>query len=50
VCSSDLYDKIKGNPSITPVGHMTASSGAYLVNKSGAHVELYAQGWKAFSA
>jgi thiamine-monophosphate kinase len=44
------YDKIKGNPSITPVGHMTASSGAYLVNKSGAHVELSAQGWKAFSA
>jgi hypothetical protein len=29
---------------------MTASSGAYLVNKSGAHVELSAQGWKAFSA
>jgi thiamine-monophosphate kinase len=44
------YDKIKGNPSITPVGHMTASSGAYLVNKGGAHVELSAQGWKAFDA
>ena len=44
------YDKIKGNPSMTPIGHMTASDGAYLVNQSGTHVPLTAQGWKAFSA
>jgi thiamine-monophosphate kinase len=44
------YDKIKGNPSMTPIGHMTASDGAYLVNQGGTHVPLTAQGWKAFSA
>ena len=44
------YDKIKGNPSLTPVGHMTASNGAFLVNLAGEHVALTAQGWKAFSA
>lgn len=44
------YDKIKGNPSMTPIGHMTASAGAYLVNRAGEHVSLQAQGWKAFSA
>ena len=44
------YDKIKGNPSMTPIGHMTASAGAYLVNQGGEHVPLSAQGWKAFSA
>ena len=42
------YDKIKGNPSMTPIGHMTASDGAYLVNQGGTHVPLTAQGWKAF--
>lgn len=44
------YDKIKGNPSMTPIGHMTASAGAFLVNQGGEHVPLSAQGWKAFSA
>ena len=44
------YDKIKGNPSMTPIGHMTASAGAYLVNQGGTHVPLSARGWKAFSA
>jgi thiamine-monophosphate kinase len=44
------YDKIKGNPSMTPIGHMTASAGAYLMNQGGTHVPLSAQGWKAFSA
>ncbi|MFZ9155752.1 MAG: thiamine-phosphate kinase [Schleiferiaceae bacterium] len=43
------YDKIKGNPNITPIGHMTESSGAYLVNLAGEHVSLTAQGWKAFN-
>jgi thiamine-monophosphate kinase len=44
------YDKIKGNPSMTPIGHMTASNGAYLVNQGGEHVPLSAQGWKVFSS
>jgi thiamine-monophosphate kinase len=44
------YEKIKANPNITPIGHMTASAGAYLVNQGGTHVSLTAQGWKAFSA
>ncbi len=44
------YDKIKGNPSITPIGHMTATPGAFLVNLAGEHVPLEAQGWKAFRA
>jgi thiamine-monophosphate kinase len=47
--SLEDYDKIKGNPNITPIGHMTESSGAYLVNLAGEHVSLTAQGWKAFS-
>lgn len=48
--SLEDYDKIKGNPNITPIGHMTESSGAYLVNLAGEHVSLTAQGWKAFSS
>lgn len=44
------YDKIKGNPSMTPIGHMTASPGTFLVNLAGEHVPLSAQGWKAFRA
>jgi thiamine-monophosphate kinase len=47
--SLEDYDKIKGNPNITPIGHMTESSGAYLVNLAGEHVSLTAQGWKAFN-
>jgi len=48
--SLEDYDQIKGNPHITPIGHMTASEGAYLVNLAGEHVPLAAQGWKAFTA
>ncbi|MEY4969207.1 MAG: thiamine-phosphate kinase [Bacteroidota bacterium] len=48
--SLEDYDKIKGNPNITPIGHMTASEGRFLVNLAGEHVPLTAQGWKAFSS
>lgn len=43
------YDKIKGNPHMTVVGHVTdASEGLYYVDKNGAMVELQAQGWNHF--
>ena len=43
------YAKIKGNPSLTVVGHMIdANSGYRLVDKQGGEHELMAQGWDAF--
>ena len=43
------YEKIKGNPSITVIGHMTdKASGYMLVDKQGGLHELRAQGWDAF--
>ncbi|KRO76292.1 MAG: thiamine-phosphate kinase [Bacteroidetes bacterium] len=44
------FDKIKGNPSLTPIGHMTADKVFQMVTNSGQAVALEAQGWKAFSA
>ena len=46
---ADFY-KIKGNPSLTPIGHMTADKVFQMVTNSGQAVALEAQGWKAFSA
>ena len=41
------YDKIKGNPHMTVIGHMTdQESGINLVSKNGEVIELKAQGWK----
>jgi len=43
------YEKIKGNPNLTVVGHMThASEGMHLVDKQGGLHPLTAQGWDAF--
>lgn len=43
------FDKIKGSPHMTPVGHMTeASAGKYLIDGQGGAHELVAQGWNAF--
>ncbi|MCJ8289850.1 MAG: thiamine-phosphate kinase [Crocinitomicaceae bacterium] len=43
------WDKIKGNPHMTAIGHITdASEGAYLVDKNGSAIELRAQGWDHF--
>lgn len=40
------YDKIKGNPNLTVIGHATSESfGCRLVLRSGDTVELKAQGW-----
>jgi len=45
------YDKLKGSPHFTPIGHMTdANSGSYLVDAQGGVHELQAQGWDAFSS
>lgn len=43
------YEKIKGNPHMTIIGHITdASSGQQFVDKQGALIELKAQGWNHF--
>lgn len=43
------YDKIKGNPDVTVIGHMTNKSAGYqLVTKSGSQHPITAQGWDAF--
>ncbi len=43
------YDKIKGNPNLTVIGHMTDKNSGYrLVDKHGSEHELRAQGWDAF--
>lgn len=43
------YEKVKGNPSLTVVGHMTDKASGYrLVDKQGGEHELRAQGWDAF--
>ena len=43
------FEKIKGNPSLSIIGHMTdAASGYHLVDKHGGLHELRAQGWDAF--
>lgn len=50
IAQSD-YDKIKGNPHMTVIGHITnAEDGRYYVDKNGAAVELRAQGWNHFNA
>lgn len=42
------YDKIKGNPNFTVIGHMTeASEGMHLVTRANQRIELIARGWNA---
>lgn len=44
------FDKIKGNPHMTVIGHFTdEDSGLYLIDKQGSAIQLSAQGWKHFS-
>lgn len=41
------FDKIKGNPNMTVIGHMTdAHAGKMFIDKNGSVVSLQAQGWK----
>jgi len=43
------FDKIKGNPHMTPIGHIThKNDGMYYIDKSGSAIELQAQGWNHF--
>ena len=43
------FEKIKGNPNLTVIGHMTdVSHGANLVARGGAQIPLTAQGWSSF--
>jgi thiamine-monophosphate kinase len=45
------YPKIKGNPNLTVIGHMTdPSEGRVLVTRGGTEIPLTAQGWNAFSS
>lgn len=47
--SQNDFDKIKGNPNMTVIGHITSpSDGMYFIDKNGSAVELRAQGWKHF--
>ena len=46
--SQEDFPKIKGNPHLTVIGHMTDESmGANLVTRAGQQIELTAQGWNA---
>jgi thiamine-monophosphate kinase len=43
------YERIKGNPNMTVIGHIVdPNGGKYLVDKSGSIIELKAQGWSHF--
>jgi thiamine-monophosphate kinase len=43
------FDKIKGNPHLTVIGHMTEESrGAQLITRGDAQIPLTAQGWNSF--
>ncbi len=46
----DDFDKIKGNPHMTVIGHITnEKDGRYFVDKNGSAIELKAQGWNHFN-
>jgi thiamine-monophosphate kinase len=43
------FDKIKGNPHMTVIGHITdKNSGIYFIDKQGSAIKLKAQGWNHF--
>lgn len=43
------FDKIKGNPHMSIIGHITnESAGKYFIDKQGSAIELKAQGWSHF--
>lgn len=45
------FPKIKGNPSLTIIGHMTqASEGTHLVTRAETKIPLTAQGWNSFES
>jgi thiamine-monophosphate kinase len=43
------FPKIKGNPDLTVVGHMTeGTEGAFLISRNGSKIPITAQGWNSF--
>ena len=45
------YPKIKGNPNLTVIGHMTEkASGIHLVTRAQEKIPLVAQGWNGFKS
>lgn len=49
--SQEDYPKIKANPHLTVIGHMTEKSvGTHLITRAGQKVELTAQGWNAMKS
>ncbi len=45
------FPKIKGNPHLTVIGHMTeASEGAHLITRGDSKIPLTAQGWNSFAS
>lgn len=48
--SQEDYPKIKGNPNLTVIGHMTEkSAGVNLVTRANQKIEIIAQGWNALN-
>lgn len=44
------FPKIKGNPNLTVVGHMTdKSEGAHLISRNNSKIPITAQGWNSFA-
>nr|WP_299339767.1 thiamine-phosphate kinase [Allomuricauda sp.] len=44
------FDKIKGNPNLTVIGHMTdKNEGAHLITRANTKIPLTAQGWNSFT-
>jgi len=44
------FDKIKGNPNLTVIGHITEENqGMDLVTRANQEIALKAQGWNSFS-
>jgi thiamine-monophosphate kinase len=49
--SQEDFDKIKGNPHMSVIGHMTnEKDGIYFIDKNGSAIELAAQGWNHFKS
>ena len=44
------FDKIKGNPNLTVIGHMTpATEGIHLITRANTKIPIVARGWNAFN-
>lgn len=48
--SQEDFPKIKGNPNLTVVGHMTAADeGAHMISRNDVKIPITAQGWNSFN-